>query len=406
VGIEIRTATEEEWPQWVDTMWRNFLSRAPEGEAEFRRPGADLTRAWAAIDDGRIAGTLRSWAGELTVPGSAFVKAGCVTNVGVLASHRRQGLLTAMIEADLRDTAARGEPLSILIASEFPIYGRYGYGSAAEHATWEIDALAARFESAPSGSVELTNLTQLRDVGPGVYERYRTVQPGAITRDERWWDITCRVVSEPKPDPEKSFVAISRDDSGEPDGYLHYHTESHWEGRRPRNKLTVDELVGVSPAAENRLWRLACDVDLVAVVEAHDRRVDEVLPWLLADARAARLTGRADFLWVRPLDVVAALRARRYGATGRVVLEVIDTFGLASGRYALESDGEAAECTPTTDDAQLTLSASALGSVYLGGVRLRTLAAAGRVEASDEAALATADAMLAWPVAPWCNTWF
>jgi predicted acetyltransferase len=124
------------------------------------------------------------------------------------------------------------------------------------------------------------------------------------------------------------------------------------------------------------------------------------------DGRHVVQKWRADFLWVRILDAAGALAARTYLTSGRVVLEVVDAQGLATGRFAVEGGPEGASCAPTTDAAQLTVTAEALGAVYLGGVALRTLAAAGQVDVHDDAALATADAMFRGTIDPWCSTWF
>src|SRR5439155_360701 len=104
----------------------------------------------------------------------------------------------------------------------------------------------------------------------------------------------------------------------------------------------VRDLFGTTPAAEARLWRFACEVDLVATVSAEERSVDEPLPWLLRDARAVRQRMKTDFLWARLLDVPAALAARRYLRDGELVLEVRDAAGFAAGRFALTGSPSAA----------------------------------------------------------------
>jgi predicted acetyltransferase len=115
---------------------------------------------------------------------------------------------------------------------------------------------------------------------------------------------------------------------------------------------------------------------------------------------------RADFVWVRLLDVVAALVGRTYANEGRLVLEVVDPLGIAEGTYALEGGPEGAACAPSSEPADLTVPVDALGSLYLGGVAARTLELSGRLFERRSGAVTVADAMFRSPRAPWCTTWF
>ena len=407
MAIDVRTVSEDEFPAWIAAMSTGFFSHAREGEAEVRRIGVDLSRVWGAFDGETIVGTLRSWPSDLTLPGGGIVTAAALTNVTVRSTHRRQGLLTRMLEPDLRLAVDRGEPAGILIGAEYPIYGRYGYGPATRFCSMSIDARAARFlHDRPAGSVELIDHAALRKVGPELYERVRRQVPGSISRTEHWWDRVCRIVEIPGEDPFKGFLALGRDQHGEPDGYLEYKVESKFDSHRPAALLTIEELVSTTPAAYERLWRYACEVDWVNTVTAADRSVDELLPWLVVDARGVTTTAPADFQWVRPLDVPALLSSRTYLAPGRVVLEVVDPLGYAAGRFVVDGGPEGATCAATTESAGLTLGVDVLGAVTLGDHSLRQLAAAGLLDVHDAAALAVADVMFRGEVTPWCSTWF
>jgi predicted acetyltransferase len=406
MGTDVRAITDAELPSWGDAMWRGFHHETVDGWADFARPDLDLSRTIAAFDRDRVVGTLRSFASTLTVPGGAILPSAALTNVTVAPTHRRQGLLRRMLEPDLATSKERGEPVGMLIAAEFPIYGRFGYGSAADHTEWEIDARTVEFEQPGTGAVELVDAAGLRKEAPALYDRLRRVQPGFIERDERWWDRHLQITPAPGDKPYKGYLAVQRNDAGEAEGYVRYRTDGKWDVRRPNGTLSVDELVAVTPGAYARLWRYCTEVDWIARVSADDRSVGDALPWLVVDGRHVVQKWRADFLWVRILDTAAALTARRYLAPGRVVLEVVDAQGLATGRFALDGGPDGASCSTTDEAAGLTLSASALGAVYLGNAHLRTLAMAGQVDGHDDAALATADAMFRTPVDPWCNTWF
>jgi predicted acetyltransferase len=311
-----------------------------------------------------------------------------------------------MLDPDLVAAKERGEPLGMLIAAEFPIYGRFGYGSAADHVQYDVDARTVRFVQPGSGTVELVDAPALRKEAPALYERWRRAQPGAIERNDNWWDTTLRITPAPGDEPFKGFLGLHRNEAGTPEGYIRYHTNGKWEGRRPNTTLEIDEMLAVTPNANARLWRYCCEVDWVAKVQAHDRNTDEAVLWMVSDGRHITQRWRSDFLWVRMLDVAAALSVRTYLTPGRIVIEVADAQGLAAGRFALDGGPDGASCAPTTESAGIAVSAEALGAAYLGGVSLRTLAGAGQVDAHDEQTLATADTMFRGAIAPWCTTWF
>jgi predicted acetyltransferase len=391
---------------WVRCMGVGFLNPSSDEFADYFLDDVDLDRAWGAFDGERVVGTLRSFATAFTVPGPAEVNAAALTNVTVAPTHRRQGLLTEMITADLHDAAERGEPVGILIASEYPIYGRFGYGAAIEGATYTVDLVSTRFRRPTNGSVELVDLATLRAEAPGLYERFRRARPGSIERSARWWDRVLHQVEVPGDKAPEGYRALYRSPAGEPEGYVRYRGAQEWDHMRKRGELTVDELVAVTPSAYERLWRYCCEVDLVTTIRASDRPVDEGLGWLLEDARAVRQAGRFDFVWVRVLDVGGALSARRYASEGRLVIEVVDALGFASGRFVVDGGPSGAQCQRTDEAADLSMPVDALGSLYAGGVSARVLGEAGRIDEHRPRALERADGMFRSSPAPWCSTWF
>ena len=408
VPVEIRAIEESELPRWIAALQVPFFVAEgdPGQQAALRRAQYDLARCRGAFDGHTLCGTFRSFPTELTVPGPQFVTASAITAVTVLPTHRRQGLLRRMMAADLQASVERGEALSILIASEYPIYGRFGFARAADHVGLSVDASSARFTHRGGGTVELVDRDVLRNVGPGLYERVRHAQVGSITRNDFWWDTTLGIVDAGWPPPKGIRYVLHRDGRGEPQGYLSYHVDEKWEDRVSETTLVVHELLACTDDAYVRLWRYACEVDWVATVKAEDRSIDEALPWLLEDARAVRQQHRTDFLFVRVLDPVTALSARRYLSAGRTVLDVRDEDGYATRRVALETDGSTASCRETRESPDVTLDVRALGAAYLGGTTLATLAAAGLVAESSPGGIARADALLGWNADPWCSTWF
>nr|ASV47112.1 hypothetical protein [uncultured bacterium] len=410
MAATIRTITPEDASGFFRTIRAVFLDppgptdRRAEFWLEHMRP--DLSRAWGAFDGGTCVGSFRTLPFELTVPGGGTVPADGVTAVTVAPTHRRQGLLTGLMGEGLRAAADRGDAVSILIAAEWRIYGRFGYGPATEDAVWEVDTRRAA-AAAPAGAVEAVEIAELRKLAPAVYDAARRQRPGGIDRPEPRWDYDYGLAHPEGEQPEWAGRAVlHRDPAGEVDGYLRWHADGTWEGMLPTGTLHVDELVTTSREAYADLWRFVLGVDLIATVRAGERPVDEPLPYLLADGRAARQVQRWDRLWLRVLDVPAALGARGYLSPGRVVLEVVDPAGYAAGRFALDAGPDGADCRPTTEAADLTLPAAALGAAYLGGTRLRTLAAAGLVDEHRPGAVERADRLLVGDQVPFCPLHF
>jgi predicted acetyltransferase len=219
-------------------------------------------------------------------------------------------------------------------------------------------------------------------------------------------DITIGIVRYPSwKEPKPAFHLLARDQSGAVIGSAQYEVEGG-SGRVPNDMATVRMLIAPESLGQALLWQHLLSLDLVSTVQIHDRPADELLPWLMVDARHARPSDRCDFLWLRPLDVPGLLAARRYSVPGRFGVEVRDPLGFADGRFELAGGPDAARCEPSAALADLTLDVSVLGSAYLGGYPLGMLAAAGLVAEGTPGAVAVADAMLRWPVAPWCSAWF
>jgi predicted acetyltransferase len=406
MGLDVRTIQKDELPAWVEAKNVGFLGHAGDGEADITAEFADLDRTLGAFDGDRVVGTLRSFPTELTLPGGP-VSCTALTNVTVTGTHRRRGLLTRMITRDLAESVERGEVVGALIAAEYPIYGRFGYGPAAETVRLEVDAAATFRAGRDDGSVELIEPAELRAIAPALLDQVRLGRPGAIVCPDHRWDFDLGVRVFPgRPNKAPRFLILGRDASGRPDGYLVYHVKDRWENERPQGQLVIEDLFGLDPAAETRLWRYALEVDWITSVVGEARPVDDILPWLLDDARRVVQSERTDLAWVRVLDPVAALSGRRYLTPGRVVIEIDDPMGFAAGRVALEGGPEGAECRSTTESADLHLPVGTLGSAVLGGFPFGLLGRVGLVDELRPGTLAVADAMFRSPLAPWCVTHF
>ncbi|MFB6617397.1 GNAT family N-acetyltransferase [Streptomyces sp. NPDC056367] len=410
MSADVRPIAESELPEWLRTVNTGFLTaaRVTDSDVAQRAKQNDLTRTLGAFDSetGRCVGAFRSFAQQLTVPGGASVPSSAVSNVGVLPTHRRQGLLSRMMADELAAAKARGDVLSTLIAAEYPIYGRYGYGPAAAVSEWEIDVprtgLDPRFAApADGGRIDLVDVEEVRRVGPELHERLRARTHGAVNRNERWWNLATGLEEMSYRPYKEKFHAVYRTAAGEVTGLAVYGADDHWtDAKVPQNTVQVNDLLAVTPQAERALWRFLCSIDWVAKVRTGYRAPDDLVAQLLPDPRSARIVTAADFLWVRLLDVVRALAARTYAVPGILVLDVADAAGLSDGRYRLDAGG--GTCERTEDPADLSLDVSALGSLYLGDESAVRLAALGRVTERRPGAVELADAVFRTARRPWC----
>ncbi len=405
MAITYRRLTEEDWDEWVVGNARGFLedTEAASTEADPIRPHFDFDRSLAAFDGGEMVGKTHAIPFSMSVPGGDLPTAG-VTAVTVSPTHRRRGILTELTRRQLADIHARGEALAALWASESLIYGRFGYGMAAQSDRISIDrrhtGFLAGVPDAP-GEVRFAAPEDALERWPALYDRLRESRPGMMTRFPYLW----RGFVIPRTEkPEGGFTRrlyVEYAGSEGPEGYAIYAVKPGWRDDVPRGTLRVHELVALNPVAEAALWRYLFGVDLIGTIEADNRPPDDPLVWMLADPRQLGRIPR-DSLWVRILDVAKALEGRDYLADGRLVLEVTDDFGpWAAGCFDLTIESGKAACCPSDASPDLTLGADALAAVYLGGASPSVLARAGRVEGSPDA-LRLADALFRWHTAPWC----
>ncbi|WP_188299366.1 GNAT family N-acetyltransferase [Streptomyces sp. CBMA156] len=412
-GLRIRAVSVDEVAEWGRALNFGFLRPHVPASGDLRRRLWTPGRMLAGFDGERQIATFRSFDAELTVPGGAVVPADAITNVTVSSTHRRRGLLSAMMRRDLAAAAERGSAVAILAAAEYNIYGRFGFGPATHGGGRNIELRRTRglrdgLPGVPGGRIDFVTMAELREQGAELYDRWRRTQPGAIDRDSLWWERTVGEVQTPGNEFKEPFAAVHRDAADVVTGLVVYRIDAKWDGAYPDGKLTVDEFIALDLPTSVELWRLVLSVDWVARVEVRNLSPDDPLPLLLQDPRAATPhEDNGDIVWLRLLDVEAAFGARSYGAPGRVVLEVDDKLGYASGRWALEvAEDGTGRCARTTDDADLALGASELGSLYLGGETAPRLAAAGLVTELRPGAAAAADLLLRTPVRAWTPTEF
>ncbi|WP_053851929.1 GNAT family N-acetyltransferase [Streptomyces sp. NRRL B-24085] len=410
--IDVRPITEAEYPEWLRAVRAGFL-REPvvsAAELEARKGQFEPGRFIGAFEGDRCVATFRSFAQEVTAVGGRLVAADAISAVTVTATHRRRGLLTRMMSQDLAAAKERGDVLATLIAAEYRIYGRYGFGPATSGTEWTIDVpragLDPRGPDLGGGRIDLVEPDDVRKLGPELHDRMRRATPGAISRDDWWWQLNTGAV---RTDPKwtEPFFAVYRAPDGTVEGLMTYDVDEKWaDTMQPANTASVRGLIASTPAAERALWHYLCSIDWVTRVRSGWRAPDDLLPHLLPNPPAAGVSMHADWMWVRILDVVRALEARTYDSEGALVLEVLDGSGLAGGRYRLEASPDGASCTATTESADLTLDVRELATLWLGDESAVRLAALGRVREDRAGAGRGADALLRTSRRPWCPDMF
>ena len=407
-GLELRPVKPEEQRAYSALMRRSFGSALPtDEELAASRVITEFDRTLAFFEGPEIVATAGIFSYGMTVPGGTL-PCGGVTRVSVLSTHRRRGLLTAMMRRQLDDMHERGEPLAALYASEAPIYGRFGYGLATYQAEMEIARSHAAFAKKVAGGGQLT-MVDVPTAIPAftrVWDAARGTQPGMLALDERWIraQLTDLEINRGGASPHYRVLYQGNDT---PSGFAIYRIKMDWDASGPNGTLRVEMLIAATTEAYAALWRHILDVDLIARVSAEMRPVDEPLRFLLADSRQPK-TRIEDGIWVRLVDVGAALAGRRYAIKGRLALRVRDAFcAWNDGIYELLGSPAGAECKLTgTATPELVLDAADLGALYLGGNRFRVLAEAGRVQELRPGAIARADAMFATDRSPWCPSHF
>jgi predicted acetyltransferase len=409
VPIEIRRVPDADLQRWAESV--SFANSEELSDEIWRdvAPTVEPDRTLGAYDGDELVGGGSIFSFDTTVPGGAAVPSAGITWIGIMPTHRRQGALRALMTSMIANARERREPLAVLWASEGSIYQRFGYGLATLSAAIDLERERALFNSMaePFGRVRLVNVAEARQLFPPIFERSRARIPGFYTRNDTWWKV--EVLSDFKWGRrgfERKFYAVHENDSGVPDAYAMYRVKQDWTNSVPGSELYVQEIMASDGAALREMWRFLFGVDLVKRITTRNGTVDEPLLLMVTEPRRVNLRVR-DGLWLRVIDVVEALTRRAYSADGSVVLRIDDSFlPDQAGSYRLTTSGGAGTVERTQDAADIELEAADLGAIYLGMHSLDDLARAGRTRELTAGARARADAMLHWPIRPWCPETF
>jgi predicted acetyltransferase len=381
--------TNEEFEAWARMIADTYGVDRTDEEISNQRLATRLDRTIAAFDGDTAVGGASIYPRMLTVPGTVIPVAG-IASVGVASTHRRRGILTSMARKQLTDLYEHGgEAVAVLRPAEAAIYGRYGYGAASCGNLIRCEKRSMLFRPGTEfgdGAVRLMDRAQARPLIEKVYDRIRATAVGWPDREDGHWNV--RLYDEPHSRPGATSLrfAMHQEPDGQTTGYILYRHQSG-----PEAGIKVEELAALSRTAYAAMWRFLAGVDLAFWID-YEGAVDEPLPYMLTDPRSVRSTV-VDRLWVRLVDVQRALAARRYTTPVDLVLDVQDAFcPWNTGRYRLQADGDSASCERTTAPADLQLTSTELGAVYLGGTTLVSLAAAGLVRELRPGALSQASA--------------
>jgi len=389
-------------------MRRAFGASLPtDEELAISKEITEFDRTLAFFEGDEIVATAGIFSYEMTVPGGTALPCAGVTRVSVLSTHRRRGLLTAMMRRQLDDVHQRGEPLAALYASEAPIYGRFGYGLATYQASIEIDRSHAAFADklSDSGRLLMVEVPAAVPAFARIWEQARRSQPGMLGLDQRWIKnlLTDLEAHREGASPQYRVLYQAGD---HPSGFAIYRIKMGWDASGPNGTLRLEMLVATTAEAYAALWRHVLEVDLMARLSAEMRPVEEPLRFLLTDSRQPK-TRVEDGIWLRVVDVVASLAGRRYAVEGRLVLRVHDDFcPWNAGLVEVQGGPTGAEARRTEASPDIEIAAADLGALYLGGNRFHTLREAGRINELRPGAVARAEAMFATDRAPWCPSHF
>lgn len=421
-SLDAGGVVDERGAAWYAAVAIGFAGRAPSRDAinRYAASGAvDAKQIYAvyqteAPPGGLPAnvpvGTYASYPGTVNVGNGQLLAAHLITAVTVRPSHRRRGILSTMIRADLARAQASGIALAALTATEALIYGRFGFGETTTTNAVTVDTSAGfALRSAATGTVDLVPTDSAGELQARLFEQVHLSGFGSVSRPNSYRARVSGAWTFDNPDPDKAVrVAAHFDRSGTIDGYLSY---KHPEPGTTPSALQIIDFLAVDSNAYLGLWEFLAGVDRTSAVHWARPPGEDPLRWALTDSSRYKVTGVEDDLWLRLLDVAAALEARQYWRDGVVEFEIRDRLELISGKYRLTvRDGQGAVARiEAGSPVELSMDAADVAALYLSGVRAEMLLAAGRFGNPTpglEAAVARFDSLFAVPAAPLSQTEF
>lgn len=370
-------------------------------------------RSFVAIDDDdRVVGFAGGFTTTIVAPGGRTVAGGGVPWIGVRVDEQGSGVGRELVAHQVRDAAGRGDAFLALNSSQYPIYGRWGYGPTGVWWSAKLDPRrVAWLDTAPEpGRVRVLASDDAADDLRDLYARSFGAWPGEVDRHDGYWP---RRLQAPQEEGKRKLWALHHAADGTVDAAASYRTKEVFDETGFANELEVDDLFGVDEVAQARLVRWLVGIRLLGKVSFWRLDPGAAWPTMLRDPRLLVTTERTDTTWVRVLDAPRVLTARAAHAPGRVVLRVRDDLVPDNdGGVALEAVDGRLRCERTDEAPALTVDVRHVGSLAWAHTTATTLAAAGQLLGADGTApaaaddLARLDHLLAWPRPAWSSTMF
>jgi predicted acetyltransferase len=362
----------------------------------------EIDRTLMACLDGEPVGIASAYSLRMSVPGGEAPVAG-VTWVGVVPTARRRGVLRAMMAFQLADVHARGEALAALFAAEPAIYGRFGYGLASKQLALLVPRGAGGLDAPqdPTLTARILPVAQAGRPVAQVYDAVRGQRAGLPARDETWW-LRCSDDQPAHRNGASELRALVVTDAQQARAYALFNVKEDWSNGSSASTVEIRESLAADPAASGLLWRMLLSMDLVGSVSVRRVATDDPLISQLHDPRRAR-PQLLDALYVRIVDLPAALSARDYTRDWAGVVEVTDTdCPWNQGRWRLELGPDAVTIELTEAEPDLSLDVRELGGAYLGSSALVARAIAGQVREHTSGAVRGLSSALRHEPEPFC----
>ncbi|MEN8237996.1 MAG: GNAT family N-acetyltransferase [Actinomycetota bacterium] len=407
-NITIRPVTIAEYPAFVTALIEGFSDDLPdESFPKMIEEVLPAERTLAAFDGDTIVGTFGGYDLDLTVPGGT-VKMEGTTVVTVFPTHRRMGLMDEMMTLHLDNAVANGYPVAGLWASSSAIYGRHGYGAATYATTRTLDGPTFHLRDG-IGMDRVTRISseQAADRLPPVFDRVCSTTPGMFARDETWWAQEVLRDEEWMKRGRTSHRIVIHEGPDGADGYVIYRQkQSESDDGHANGTVSVLEMIAETSTAKASLWNYIANIDGCPKVRSWNMPLHDDVLAMVREPRRFAVTALYDALWIRILDVEAALSQRTYEDDGTVVFSIVDNYRpQTDGTYRLTVSDGVGECKRTDEQANLDIDIDVLGALYLGGGDAGGYVAAGRLRGSD-AEIATLHAIFSTMKTPWCNQVF
>lgn len=357
-------------------------------------------------------GTLADFTKRLNMGGGRLLPAWCITEVTVSPTHRRLGILRAMMSESLRRARTAAVPIALLTATEATIYRRFGFGVSTYHRSVWLDVtrgLQLR-GGRPEGSFRFVEPTASAELIDGLWRRAFEAQAGSVERIR--FHAARETDRDPRVDggrPQGLRAVVSTGPDGVDRGVAVYRVDGSTAELIAEDPVTatVVSLWAADAEAYRALLEFLGNLDLVVRLRLPAVANDRLLEFLVLDESRIYTRGVHHHLWHRILDVAACFEARPYLHEGAVTVTVEDALGHAAGTWEIAASGGVGRVTPAPPEAaELTLDVADLGSVLLGGVKAEMMRAAGILTEHRPGAAADLDTLLRQPRPPYSLTGF